>query len=635
MLVMKKSAGTPSSLYSPGRGRDPGDSPLIQAVGPDFSRLSRDLNRVVLKIQHQAEVAADCPEHGDYGSRRGSDQLRRGSGAREVTGRSASAELVQGGGGHRAQLGPRLSAPEQQYASLPRRLSSSQHAGRSAAASKVDRRQSFQDFKTFRDKFTGPLDFKNTLRSSSGGGGSRDNVSAAGGARREAERERGRKGRHYSEPRDGSCEERRGYFIESDFDFRSPPSTRDNSRERRPQSRFGGADAERTADYYAQDVVGGPRRGQQQHGAESGRRFQYGYLDLKQQLQSPTESLRGSGMRINVAGAGAGAEQGRDPLSPRRVEWADEVFSFRGPGTSSALSSRPGSRCESPAPRGILRHTASDPAAAAGTKPRSNTVELAAVAGGGGGGEGRGRGSREAGRSNTTELSFPAPQQLSRPTSLVIPQQQQQQQQQHNGQPLVKILLPDADPNNDSDDTLIEEKHETESNQDTAAATPKQARVVPPPLADWNRSQSFPPATSSSPATGPSPGLRKASDPSSVSASAASLLSEQLRADQGDLDLIAGDNESLRVRVGDLEKQVHDNNDEIKCLKATLAECLRKIGDVETKMKYSESRPRRRDLSEGSKSNRKAIYGSQDFSNRATFEIHAPPQRGNYAPRQR
>ena len=99
MLVMKKSAGTPSSLYSPGRGRDPGDSPLIQAVGPDFSRLSRDLNRVVLKIQHQAEVAADCPEHGDYGSRRGSDQLRRGSGAREVTGRSASAELVQGGGG--------------------------------------------------------------------------------------------------------------------------------------------------------------------------------------------------------------------------------------------------------------------------------------------------------------------------------------------------------------------------------------------------------------------------------------------------------------------------------------------------------------------------------------------------------
>lgn len=84
----------------------------------------------------------------------------------------------------------------------------------------------------------------------------------------------------------------------------------------------------------------------------------------------------------------------------------------------------------------------------------------------------------------------------------------------------------------------------------------------------------------------------------------------------------------------------HDNNDEIKCLKATLAECLRKIGDIETVVKHSDLRPRRRDQSEGSKSNRKAhitssIYGSQDFSNRATFEIQVPPQRGTYAPRQR
>ena len=107
-----------------------------------------------------------------------------------------------------------------------------------------------------------------------------------------------------------------------------------------------------------------------------------------------------------------------------------------------------------------------------------------------------------------------------------------------------------------------------------------------------------------------------------------------------DLDLINSDNESLRVRVDDLEKQVHDNNDEIKCLKATLAECLRKIGDIETVVKHSDLKPKRRDLSEGSKSNRKthvtsSIYGSQDFSNRATFEIPAPPQRGTYAPRQR
>ena len=92
--------------------------------------------------------------------------------------------------------------------------------------------------------------------------------------------------------------------------------------------------------------------------------------------------------------------------------------------------------------------------------------------------------------------------------------------------------------------------------------------------------------------------------------------------------------------MGDLEQQVHDNNDEIKCLKATLAECLRKVGDIETKIKQSEFRPKRRDLSEGSKSKRNPFaasskFGSQDFSGRTTFEISVPPQRGTYAPRQR
>ena len=87
--------------------------------------------------------------------------------------------------GHRV-LATRNSNPEQQYMSLPRRLSA-----QSKSSSKVDRRQSFQDFKTFRDKFTGPLDFKNTLRSSS---------SAGAGAR--GRDDRGRKSRQLSEPRD-------------------------------------------------------------------------------------------------------------------------------------------------------------------------------------------------------------------------------------------------------------------------------------------------------------------------------------------------------------------------------------------------------------------------------------------------
>ena len=62
------------------------------------------------------------------------------------------------------------------------------------------------------------------------------------------ERDRIRRGRHYSEAgylvsdrgrgRDHVSREARdggGYLIESDFDFRSPPSTRDNSRDRKPR----------------------------------------------------------------------------------------------------------------------------------------------------------------------------------------------------------------------------------------------------------------------------------------------------------------------------------------------------------------------------------------------------------------
>ena len=54
--------------------------------------------------------------------------------------------------------------------------------------------------------------------------------------------------------------------------------------------------------------------------------------------------------------------------------------------------------------------------------------------------------------------------------------------------------------------------------------------------------------------------LRKSSDP--LDSSHASLLSGAMTEypSNDDLDLIHDDNQSLRVRVGDLEKQVHDNN---------------------------------------------------------------------------
>ena len=123
---------------------------------------------------------------------------------------------------------------------------------------------------------------------------------------------------------------------------------------------------------------------------------------------------------------------------------------------------------------------------------------------------------KEAGRSQTTDLSFV--QTPSRPTSLSL---------NKNSQSLVKILLPedhhsnesDDAHHNDSDDTLIEEKHETESSKeerppDDEKGQHKPKRIVPPPLADWNRSQSFPPAAvsgkkSSESAPGPENNLRK------------------------------------------------------------------------------------------------------------------------------
>ena len=522
MLVMKKSAGSHSESAR--------STPLIQKVGPDFSKLSRDLNRVVLKIQHQTEMSSDCPMHSSTDlsqSRRGSRaqevEQRRGSRSQEVTQRSSSAEIHSG---HKP-LTARTSNPEQYYQSLPRRLSS--------LSSKVDRRQSFQDFKTFRDKFTGPVDFKSTLR---GGGDTRE--------------ERGRRGRLYSEPRESQN------WIESDFDFRSPPTTRDNSRER-------------ARDYYAQDVSTAPRRGQARL-AES-KKYQYGYLDLKNIAQSPGE-LSSPGIKVPPQ-----STELISPVSPRRVEFADQVFAFS--------PCRPSSRSESPNPKGILRHTMSDPQRGAA---RSNTVELGNL-------EQRQR-NNVAVRSHTTDLSLP----LSRPTSLIIPTTESSPVPSSQSQPLVKIMLPDDQ--NDSDDTLIEEKHETE---------PSKERAVPPRLAAWNRTQSFPPARASQ-------------------RDQAELIADE--------DLVRADNESLRVRVVDLEQQVQDNNDEIKCLRATLAECLRKVGDIETKIKQSDFRPKRRDPSEGSKSKRNPFtpssnFGSQDFSGRATFEMYVPPQRGTYTPRQR
>merc|ERR1712241_1249657 len=46
-------------------------------------------------------------------------------------------------------------------------------------------------------------------------------------------------------------------------------------------------------------------------------------------------------------------------------------------------------------------------------------------------------------------------------------------------------------------------------------------------------------------------------------------------------DMVEHENETLRDRVSDLEKRVHDQSDEITCLRATLADALRRINTLE------------------------------------------------------
>ena len=51
--------------------------------------------------------------------------------------------------------------------------------------------------------------------------------------------------------------------------------------------------------------------------------------------------------------------------------------------------------------------------------------------------------------------------------------------------------------------------------------------------------------------------------------------------------MVEHENETLRDRVSDLEKRVHDQGDEITCLRATLADALRRINELEAgKRKY-------------------------------------------------
>lgn len=51
--------------------------------------------------------------------------------------------------------------------------------------------------------------------------------------------------------------------------------------------------------------------------------------------------------------------------------------------------------------------------------------------------------------------------------------------------------------------------------------------------------------------------------------------------------MIDNENDAVRDRLSDLEKKVHLQNDEIVCLKATLADCLRRLNSLEVGLIFS------------------------------------------------
>ena len=101
-------------------------------------------------------------------------------------------------------------------------------------------------------------------------------------------------------------------------------------------------------------------------------------------------------------------------------------------------------------------------------------------------------------------------------------------------------------------------------------------------------------------------------------------------------DMIENENEMLRDRVADLEKRVHDQNDEITCLRATLADCLRRINSLEINKNHVQvnnyptrvrdgapKTPQRRPIS--------GSYSSNDFNSAARTAHETINRRASYA----
>ncbi|TRY72265.1 hypothetical protein TCAL_17123 [Tigriopus californicus] len=98
--------------------------------------------------------------------------------------------------------------------------------------------------------------------------------------------------------------------------------------------------------------------------------------------------------------------------------------------------------------------------------------------------------------------------------------------------------------------------------------------------------------------------------------------------------MVENENETLRDRVSDLEKRVHDQNDEITCLRATLADALRRINTLEAGKEHVQINHRevrlRRDPAEhggsriGTPGGRRPISASYHSSNHDTVGSRRP-----------
>ena len=102
-------------------------------------------------------------------------------------------------------------------------------------------------------------------------------------------------------------------------------------------------------------------------------------------------------------------------------------------------------------------------------------------------------------------------------------------------------------------------------------------------------------------------------------------------------DMIENENEMLRDRVADLEKRVHDQNDEITCLRATLADCLRRINSLESNKSHVQVNNYSSRVREGGAKpaqQRRPIsgsYSSNDFNSAARTAHETVNRRASYA----